>query len=149
MSVLHLEKFGPAVDPTTRYTTAVVPVGTRNKSDDAEWLFVKAGGAITASGDPVSISTGGLSGAVRGDLDVGQCIGMAYSPFASGEYGYIQTKGLTTMVVESGAVAGGGLQISGTVGKLKAITTSGTQIAVMNEASDDAGTARKSVYLMC
>lgn len=138
--------FGPAVSLLTRHSTAQVTVGTINQTENGEVVYIGAGGAITASGDPVSVA-GALSACVRGDLDVGVCAGMAEAPFASGEYGWIRKSGPCSMVVESGAAAGVGVQLSSTVGKLKAITTSGTQIGVMLEASDDAGTARKSVYL--
>lgn len=136
----------PAIDGTTRHSTAQVTVGTQAWSEDGDWVYVTAGGAITTSGDPVSVA-GALSAVVRGDLDVGQFLGIAEAPFASGESGYVRRHGPTSVVVESGAVAGGGLQLSSTVGKLKAITTSGTQIAIALEASDNASAAAISVFL--
>ena len=83
----------------------------------------------------------------RGDLDVGAFIGIAEAPFASGEYGYIRVKGPASVVVESGAVAGDSLQLSGTVGKLKKTTTSGDQVATALAASDNASTAAIAVYV--
>ena len=136
----------PAVDSLTRHDEALAAIGSMAYGADGEFIYVTAGGAITVSGDPVSAS-GALSAVVRGDLDVGAFLGIAEAPFASGESGYIRTKGPTTAVVESGAVAGGLLQLSGTVGKLKAITTSGTAVAVALEASDDASSAAIDIYL--
>lgn len=136
----------PAKDSGTRSTTALAAVNSRAYSEDGEFVYVKAGGAITTSGDPVSLS-GTLSAVLRGDLDVGAFIGIAEAPFASGEYGYIRVKGPASVVVESGAVAGDSLQLSGTVGKLKKTTSSGDQIATALAASDNASTAAIAVYI--
>jgi len=82
----------PAEDSLSRFDSEVIAVGTRAFAADGEYLFVKAGGAITASGDPVSVD-GLLSAVKRGDIDVGAFIGVAEAPFASGEYGWIKTRG--------------------------------------------------------
>ena len=139
-------EFVPAKDSTTRSTTALASVGSRAYAENGEFVYVGAGGAITTSGDPVSAS-GALSAVLRGDLDVGAFLGCAEAPFASGEYGYIRVKGPASMVVESGAVAGDSLQLSGTVGKLKKTTASGDQVAIALAASDDASTAAIAVYI--
>jgi hypothetical protein len=136
----------PAETSLTRHSTAKIAVGSKVRGDDGEFVYVKAGGAITASGDPVSVTTG-LDAVVRGDSGVGAFIGIAEAPFASGEYGFIRVSGPAEVVVESGASAGGLLELSGTVGKLKAITTSGSAVAIINEASDDDSTARVSVLI--
>lgn len=139
----------PAIDSTTRSTTALAAVGSRAYSEDGEFIYVKAAGATTASGQPVSVPTGsgGLSGVVIGDLDTGAFSGIADALFASGEYGYVRVKGPASVVVESGAVGGDLLQLSGTAGKLKKITTSGDAIAVALTASDNASAAAIDVYI--
>jgi hypothetical protein len=116
-----------------------VSVGSRGYSEDGEFVFVKAGAAFPASGSvgPVC-SASDLEDCVTGDSDTGAFVGIADAPFASGEYGYVRTKGPATVVVESGALAGGLLQLSATAGKLKALTTSGVAVAVAEADSDDA-----------
>lgn len=135
----------PAQNSLSRFDSEVIAVGTKAFSADGEYVFVKAGGAITASGDPVSAS-GTLSAVLRGDLDVGGFIGVAEAPFASGEYGWVKTKGTVDAVVASGTTVGQELQLSATVGQLKAITTSGTAVAVALAANAGAA-AKKSVFL--
>lgn len=138
----------PASDSLTRHSSAQTTVGNRAYGEDGEFVYVTAGEAIPASGDPVSID-GALSAVKLGDRDTeGAFLGCAEAPFASGESGYVRVKGPASMVVESGAVAGDELELSATEAKLKKITTSGTVVAVALEASDDAGTARKSVFLI-
>jgi hypothetical protein len=139
-------QFAPAVDSLTRHATAQATVGHRISNADGAYVYVTAGGAITTSGDPVS-AAGGLNAVVRGDLDVGAFLGIAEAPFASGESGYIRVQGPTTAVVESGAAAGSLIELSGNVGKLKPITTSGRAVGCMLAASDDAGAALKAIYL--
>lgn len=139
----------PAVDSTTRHDEAKIAVGTKAFSQDGEFVYVKAGGAIPASGTvgPVSVATT-LSAVVNGDSDTGAFLGVAEASFASGEWGFIRTKGPCTAVVESGASAGGYLQLSATAGKLKALTTSGTAIAIALEASNNDGLEAIDVYLI-
>ncbi len=129
-----------------RSTTALIDVGARGFSEDGEFVYVKAAEAIAVSGSPVSLS-GGLAAVKIGDLDTGAFIGIAEAPFASGEYGYIRVKGPTLVIVESGAVAGDSLQLSGTATKLKKTTTSGDQVAIALAAADNASTAQISVYI--
>jgi hypothetical protein len=129
-----------------RSTTAGATVGSRGYSENGEFVYVTAGGAITVSGDPVSVA-GALSAVVRGDSDSGAFLGCAEAPFASGESGYVRVKGETLMIVESGAVAGDEVQLSSTVGKLKKITTSGSAIGIALAASDNSSAARIAVYL--
>jgi hypothetical protein len=139
----------PAVDSTTRHDEAKIAVGSKAFSQDGEFVYVQAGAAFPASGTvgPVSVATT-LSAVVTGDLDTGAFLGIADAAFASGEFGFIRTKGPATVVVESGAVAGNLLQLSATAGKLKVITTSGQGVAIALEAADDAGLAAKNVYIL-
>jgi len=134
---------------TARHSTAQVTVGSKGYSEDSEFVYVTAGGAFPASGSvgPVSI-TSGFDAVVTGDSDVGEFVGVADAAFASGESGYIRTKGPATCVVESGAVAGQALQLSATAGKLKALTTSGTRVAIALEASDDDGLDPIDIYIV-
>ncbi len=141
------KQFFPAGDTLTRTTDAQATVGSRGESPDGGvYIYVKAGGAITASGDAVGISTN-LSAVVTADLGVASFLGVTEAPFASGEYGYVQIKGSVSAVVESGAAAGTLVELSANAAKLKPITTSGAAVGIMLEASDNAGTARKAVYL--
>lgn len=141
------QQFFPAGDTLTRTTDAQDTVGKTAKSTAGdEYIYVKAGGAITASGDAVGISTN-LSAVVTADLGVASFLGVAEAPFASGEYGYVQIKGSVSAVVESGAAAGTLVELSANAAKLKPITTSGRAVGIMLEASDNDGAARKSVYL--
>lgn len=135
-------------DSAKRHSSAQHTVGAIGYSEDGQFVYVTAGGAIGTSGDPVTLN-GALSAVVRGDLDVGAFLGCAESPFASGESGFIRTKGKTLMVVESGAVAGDELELSGTVGKLKKYAgTTRRACAIAQAASDNASTARIEVYLL-
>jgi hypothetical protein len=134
-------------DSATRHSSAQATPGARAYSEDGEFVYVTAGGAITTSGDPVTLA-GVISAVVRGDLDTGAFLGCAEAPFASGESGYVRTKGPTLMVVESGAVAGDELELSGTVGKLKKYAgTTRRAVAIATVASDNASTARILVHL--
>lgn len=136
----------PASDSLSRHATALASVGSRAFSEDGEFVYVGAGGAITASGDPVSVA-GELSAVLRGGTGVGAFLGSAEAPFASGEYGYIRVKGPTTGVVESGAVAGDQIELSSNVGKFKKITTSGTAVGICKATSDNAGSAAVAIHL--
>jgi hypothetical protein len=136
----------PATDSTTRHATAQVPVGTRAESFDGAFAYVTAGGTISSGGDPVSVA-GGLDAVVRGDADVGAFLGIAEAAFASGESGFVRTKGPTTAVVESGAAAGDYLELSDTVGKLE-VLASGVPVAIALEASDDDGVDQIDIYVL-
>lgn len=134
-------------DSLKRSTTALEPVGKVVYTEDGAYLYVKAAGALTASGDPVSID-GLLSvGVKRGDLDVGSFIGVSEAPFASGEYGYIKAKGLVQAVLASGTTVGGRVQLSATVGQLTNITTSGDAVGIALEAGANDGATKKYVWL--
>jgi len=142
----------PASDSHSRHATALASLGSRAYSEFGEYVYVTAGEAISASGDPVSLD-GGLGAVKRGDADTeGAFFGVAESPFASGESGYVCVKGFdpdgVDSVVASGAVAGDFLEMSGTEGQFKKITSSGVAVAVALEASDDASTARIDIMLL-
>ncbi len=143
-------QISPAKDSLTRHATAKVAVGSRRNTDDGQFVYITAGaalGGVAVSGEPVSIATT-LAAAAIGDLDTGAFLGIAEAPFASGESGFIRTKGQCIAIVESGAVAGDYLQLSATAGKLKKITTSGSSIAIALAASDNASAAHIAIYLI-
>ncbi len=130
----------PADNANSRHSEAKATVGTRGFSEDGEFVYVGATVATSASGEPVSLVSS-FSAVVRGDADLGGFLGVAEAPIASGEYGYVRVKGPCTAQVASGVVAGNRLELSATVGFLKAITTSGVSVGIALEASPDAGGA--------
>lgn len=138
-----------AHDSLKRSTTPLAPLGQIVYTEDGAYMYVKAAGAITASGDAVAPSgliqsTGGI---VRADSPTLGFLGIAEAPFASGEYGYIKTKGFADAIVASGTTANSLLQTTTTSGTLGNITTSGTAVAVALEANTGAA-AKKKVYLL-
>lgn len=138
-----------AHDSLKRSTTPLAPLGQIVYTEDGAYMYVKAAGAITASGDAVAPSgliqsTGGI---VRAGSTTLGFLGIAEAPFASGEYGYIKTKGFADAIVASGTTANSLLQTTTTSGTLGNITTSGTAVAVALEANTGAA-AKKKVYLL-
>lgn len=138
-----------AHDSLKRSTTPLAPLGQIVYTEDGAYMYVKAAGAVTASGDAVAPSgliqsTGGI---VRADSPTVGFLGIAEAPFASGEYGYIKTKGFADAIVASGTTANSLLQTTTTSGTLGNITTSGTAVAVALEANTGAA-AKKKVYLL-
>lgn len=146
MAILTGPPLATPVNSLDRSTTARATVGSLASSEVATYIYVGAGEAITTSGDPVSANAA-LSSVKRGDTDTGAFLGVAEAPFASGEYGYIVKRGLTSAVLASGVAAGGLVELSATVGQLKAITTSGTAVGVALEAAANSSDVKKSVYL--
>src|SRR5690606_41465229 len=117
-----------AHDSLTRSTTPLAPLGQIVYTEDGAYMYVKAAGAITASGDAVAPSgliqtTGGVVRAASPTLGF---LGIAEAPFSSGEYGYIKTKGLADAHVASGTTANSPLQTTTTPGPRRNITTSAT-----------------------
>lgn len=137
-----------AINSLTRSTTQLAPLGQIVATEDGAYMYVKAAGAITASGDAVQASgllqsTGGVVRAASTTLGF---VGVAEAPFASGEYGYIKTKGFVDAVLASGTTANSIVQTTTASGVLGNITTSGTGIGVALEANAGAAAALK-VYL--
>jgi hypothetical protein len=137
-----------AVSSLTRSTTQLAPLGQIVPTEDGEYMYIKAAGAITVSGDGVQAS--GLlqstGGGVRSASTTAGFLGVAEAPFASGEYGYIKRKGFVDAMVASGTTANGILQTTTTSGVLGNITTSGTGIGIALEANTGAA-AKKKVFL--
>lgn len=138
-----------AINSLTRSSTALAPLGQIVDTQDGSYMYIKAAGAITVSGDAVAPS--GLlqstGGGVRAASTTLGFIGVAEAPFASGEYGYIKRKGFVDAMVASGTTANSLLQTTTTSGVLGNITTSGTGIAIALEANPGAA-AKKKVYLL-
>lgn len=134
----------PAQDANSRHSTPKVTVGTRAFSEDGEFVYVTAIVATVSSGEPVSL-VNSFAGVKRGDSDVGGFLGIAEAPIASGQSGYVRVKGPCTAQVASGVVAGGLLELSATVGFLKALTTSGQSVGVALAASPNADGATSIV----
>jgi DNA-binding beta-propeller fold protein YncE len=127
---------------------ARAPIGQVAYSEDGRFVYVTASGAITASGDAVSMTTDLLS-VVRGSTSAGAFIGCSEAPMASGDSGYIRTQGPCSMVVDSGAVAGDVLELSSNTGKLSKYVAASVKrpVGVALAASDNAGVAAINVYL--
>jgi hypothetical protein len=111
------------IDSTHRSTTAAVPVGTRAyASGGREYVYVKAGATIAAK-DAVRFA-GSATGCddVRPTSAVDQfTIGAADgTAFASGEYGFILTKGYSTVLATDSIAAGAPVASSATAGLLAA-----------------------------
>ena len=138
-----------AINSLTRSDTALAPLGQIVPTQDGAYMYIKAAGAITVSGDAVAPS--GLlqstGGGVRAASTTLGFIGVAEAPFASGEYGYIKCKGFVDAMVASGTTANSLLQTTTSSGVLGNITTSGTGIAIALEANTGAA-AKKKVYLL-
>lgn len=121
-------------DATVRTTDARATLGTRGFSEDGEFVYVKSVIANVNSGEPVTLRSG-FDTVERGDADRGGFLGVAEVPLASGEYGYVRVKGPCEAYVASGVVAGGMLELSATIGQLKALTSSGQSVGIALEAS--------------
>lgn len=92
---------GTTGDSTRRTTTAEHPLGTRAYgADGAEFVYVKAGEAI-AQYAGVSYAANAATVVESTELtDV--LLGVADTAFSSGDYGWVQTRGLcTAKVVDS------------------------------------------------
>lgn len=93
-------------DSTRRTTTAELPLGTIAYGQASEWVYVKAGAAIAQYAACI------FQGSAAGFDDVRECgavtnfiVGVADAAFASGAYGFIQTKGVCTAKVHASDTA--------------------------------------------
>lgn len=124
-----LSPFGPGSD-TRRTTTAEAALGDR-KYDASfpgnEFTYIKAGASI-AQYDAVRFagSTLGFDD-VRPTSAANQVvIGAATAAFASGDYGYVQTRGVATVKTVVSTTAGVAVVTNGTAGTLAACTAADT-----------------------
>lgn len=136
------------VNSVDRSTTQKLPLGTR-AFDNAgnEYTYVKAGATIAAA-DAVRFggSATGFDDVRPTDAANQFVVGAADgTAFASGEYGFIKTRGVSTVKVAVGVAAGSLLTTSTTAGTLALSTTaadlSGTRPAVALVTGVAAGSA--------
>ena len=147
---------GPAVtfpiDSTDRSTTAKVPVGTRAvTADGREYVYVKAGAAIAAK-DAVRFA-GSAAGfddvrptSATQQFVIGAADGTA---FDSGDYGFILTKGVTTVLATDAIAAGACVGSSATAGLLVAVdaTAYGNKAGVVLVTAANADTDGATVFM--
>jgi hypothetical protein len=103
-----------------RSTTALATVGSKAYSTNGdEFTYVKAGASIAAN-DAVRLAGSALGyDDCRPTSAAGQLVfGGATAAFASGEYGYVQTKGVATIKVVVGTAAASPLMTNATAGTL-------------------------------
>ena len=98
--------FGTPGDSTRRTTTAELPLGSIAYGPGTEWVYVKAGAAIAQYAACI------FQGSTLGFDDVRECgavtnfiVGVADAAFASGDYGFIQTKGVAKAKVHASDTA--------------------------------------------
>ena len=139
--------FSPEGDADSRHSEAKATPGFLASSEDGDFVYIgmASNSATVNSGEPVSAGAG-LSACVRGDSDAGAFLGIANAPISSGEFGFIRRSGPVTAYVASGAVAGTPLELSGTAGQLKPLTSSGQQVGIALASSPN-GAGLTSVYL--
>lgn len=136
------------IDSTHRSTTQALPLGTRAfASGGREYVYVKAGAAIAAK-DAVrfGLSALGLDD-VRPTSAVDQfTIGAADgTAFDDGAYGFILTKGYTTVLATDAITAGASVASSATAGLLAAaadtdINRAGVVLVTAANADTDGAT---------
>jgi hypothetical protein len=101
-----------------------VPIGTRAYGQaGGEFLYIKAGASISAN-DAVIFSGSALGyDAVITSSAVDQfVIGVAEAAFASGDYGFVKTKGVVTCKVTVATAAGSMLVSDAVAGTMKLAT---------------------------
>lgn len=111
---------GAPVDTENRSTTAQLPIGSVHYDRNGnEYTYVKAGAAI-AQYDAVLFGGSALGfDDIRPTSAVNQVVvGAATAAFASGEYGFILTRGVATVKVVASTAAGSPLVSSATAGTL-------------------------------
>lgn len=111
---------GTPGDSTRRTTSQELPLGTIAYGPGTEWVYIKAGASIAAY-DGVRFQ-GSASGYddVRPTSATDQgVIGVADAAFASGEYGFVQTRGVATAKVVNATAAGSILHSGATAGTLE------------------------------
>lgn len=115
--------------------TAIPPHDLLTKvlgSDDSEWLFVQAAGAVTA-GDCVVVSNLGTAQRATGALACTSTntIAFAQNAFADTDYGWVTVKGKALTINISGTAANNAaLYVATTSGKLSTTSGSGSLVGV-------------------
>ena len=129
-------RLGPRLLPFADAATQELPLGSRAQGPDgSEWIYVKAGATINQY-DACRLTGTSLGyDDVRPTSAAQQYVaGVADAAFASGEFGFIQSKGRAICKVVNSTAAASLLTTSGTAGTLalstQAADLSGTTPAV-------------------
>jgi len=139
---------GIAFDNGTESTPSQV-VGTRMVGiDSAEWLYITAGSAI-AQYDAVTV-TEAFSGvpATKALIDDHHIFAVAPAAISSGEYGWVQLTGVTTINVLASCAADTQLFSTATAGSLDDASTSQTAVNGIVLTTARSGTAGSAPGLM-
>lgn len=119
------------------------PLGTKVLgSQDSEWVYVEASGAVSA-GDICEISASGTAtrATTAGPRTSVTELGVAQAAFATGEFGWIARRGYGMTVAVSATTQPGVIYIATTSGKLSNTSASSTIAGILiNNASATATT---------
>lgn len=135
---------------TTAHTTQKFPLGFRRVENGKEYTYMKAGAAI-AINEAVKVSTADTTGgtviktAAVADPVFGVCESVA---LASGEFGWITTRGPVSVKILDAAAAEDLLGASATAGTLQAAAAGNVDhIRVMALEDGAAGDGTKACYI--
>jgi hypothetical protein len=132
---------GVNVNATT--SAPLVAVGTKVfGTQDTEWVYVEANGAISL-GEICEISASGTAtrATTAGPRTSVTELGVAQNAFATGEYGWLARRGYNLTIAVSATTQPGTLYIATTSGKLSNTSASATiQGILINNASATATT---------
>lgn len=136
----------PIAGANLNVTTAAAQfaVGTKcSGSQDTEWVYVEANGAISA-GDIVEITASGTAtrATTAGPRTGVTELAAAQNAFATGEFGWVARRGYGLTIAVSSTTQPGVLYIATTSGKLSNTSASSTIAGILiNNASATATTA--------
>lgn len=120
MAILTGAQLAAPCSDLKRSTTALAGLGSKSFDElGNEYTYVKAGAAIAAN-DAVRMNGSALGwDDVRPTSAAGQQVyGAATAAFASGDYGYVLTRGVATVKVVVATAAGSPLMTNATAGTL-------------------------------
>lgn len=114
-------------------TAPLVALGTRvSGTNDSQWIYVLANGAISA-GDCVQIASTGTAtrATTAGPRTSVDELGFAQTVFADAEYGWVAQHGSGMTIATTGTLAQGAIYIGVTSGKLSNVSGSATIAGVV------------------
>ena len=119
-------------DVTSNTTEAQFELGTkhRDQNTDKEYIYVLADEAITATSAVVIPEDHGVEmvDTTSTASAFGDRVGVANNAITSGNYGWVQIYGATTLNVGSSCAANTALNSTGTAGRLDDDATSGAEV---------------------
>jgi hypothetical protein len=152
MSTLTGPYAGFAGSPTSRHTTAQMPLGTRAyDASGGEYIYVQAG-AVIAVNSAVAFQGSALGyDDVRATAAVSRgVVGVATAAFAAGAFGFVKSRGVVRALVANNTAAQSLLApsaVAGTLAIAAAADLQGTPIVALVAAADSA-TAGTMVALL-